>query len=472
MKSFHCFCVLLVPTVILVVVLHRIILQHRLTPENYYEVFYSRDWNNGEQDASSNGLLHQNAHQQHSIVWDIVRNKGIRQLEGQTEISSEIITQQAQSEIKEIEKEQNSEFKVVQDLCDALCNNTKSTDSLIIADNQPPGQTETLNIVGNKSTIISRVNLLISAGMRTGSSFVSQLINSHPDFFFLFEPLYGLKDVGDNGPELAVSGVHLLSRIYSCDFSVHGISQYFNWYNTLSSWQRDNTCQSMNEHRAKNCCLATKHMATKVIRLLDVRDFVPLMQDLEMDLKVISVVRDPRAMMTSVIPLYLSGYTFDRKTANMIRDVKDLDDVLLERLKRYCDINLRNHALVTSKVGSLFSWKANVLQLRFEDIASDPRKTVDTIYKFIGLKTSSQVYEWITNNTNVDEKVLQKRERYGYMTQRNSTEVVSKWRRQVTLELVKAIQNTGVCARYMQVFGYESVNNAYQLHDDTFNLYV
>ncbi|XP_077984805.1 carbohydrate sulfotransferase 1-like [Glandiceps talaboti] len=334
------------------------------------------------------------------------------------------------------------------------------------------GYREFKNLNPTKLKFSERTNVVVTAGMRTGSSFVGQLFNSHPDFFFLFEPLFGLRSM-ENGPEISVHGVRALYKIYNCDFYVHGMDEYFNWYNGLFRWQRDERCHTLDRYDANMCCTRARNVAVKTIRIMDVRDFISLMQDPSVNLKVIVVVRDPRAMMASLMPVYQAGYNYDPVIASMHQYVENLDGVLLDRLKHYCDVNLRNYILAKTSNEAIVPWKKNVMVVRFEDIALYPVQLAKQIYDFVGpnVDIHSDVLRWIHNNTKEDTDPDYTNGNYGFENKRNSTQVTDKWRHKLSFDLVAVIQNTGVCQQYMHALGYLPVFESYELHDNSIELF-
>ncbi|XP_070554726.1 carbohydrate sulfotransferase 1-like [Ptychodera flava] len=315
-----------------------------------------------------------------------------------------------------------------------------------------------------------RVNVVVSAGMRTGSSFVGQFFNSHPDFFYLFEPLFGLRRM-ENGPQMSVDGVRALSKLFNCDFITAGMEEYFTWYNGLYLWQRDDECPLLDIYEAKGCCRTAKNVALKTIRMMDIRDFISLMQDPFIDLKVIILIRDPRAMMASLMPVYQSGYNYDPIIAGMTQDVVNLDETLRDRLKHYCDVNLRNYVLYSNSDVTLAPWKKNLLVLRFEDVASNPHYYADKMYRFIGVPISDDVHQWINNNTKEDASTDDLDDKYGFKNTRDSAKIIGRWRHKMTYDLVQTIQDSGECMRYMYTAGYTPVFSPSSLQNTSRQLY-
>ena len=65
-----------------------------------------------------------------------------------------------------------------------------------------------------------RQNILLISDSTSGSSLLGELLNQHPDVFYLFEPLEALDYYKDNRPESVYDAMvtHLLNSIFHCNF--------------------------------------------------------------------------------------------------------------------------------------------------------------------------------------------------------------------------------------------------------------
>ncbi|XP_077999723.1 carbohydrate sulfotransferase 3-like [Glandiceps talaboti] len=325
-----------------------------------------------------------------------------------------------------------------------------------------------LGLEAYKPTLAARTNILIVAGARTGSSFVGELFNSNPEIFYLFEPLQKLSEFALK-PAISLHGVNILSQIYGCKFEkTRYMDEYFKGLYRESDLPRNQThsrsCQTSGIKRAEQCCHNRTIIATKIIRLLDVRDFIPLISDKEVRLKLIYIARDPRSMMVSLMAISQASWNPVAKTQRIQR-LADLNEPLLDRLKQYCDLGLRNYLLFKASTSyRTYDWTDSYLVLRFEDIALNTTKYAQVMYDFAELKLHENVEQWIETNVN-------SKNRWGvYSTERNSSAVVNQWRSKMTFELVKRIQNAGVCGEYMRVLHYNKVNSVIDLKNVNFVL--
>ncbi|XP_077987524.1 carbohydrate sulfotransferase 3-like [Glandiceps talaboti] len=252
--------------------------------------------------------------------------------------------------------------------------------------------------------------------------------------------------------------------MYNCDFSGYAKhwNTYFNWLLPKSFEQY---CHPLGYSNAGSCCKKAQHRAAKIIRLLDVRDLIPLMESPDINLKVINVVRDPRAMMSSLMPIYFANWGNARKQNNKIRDVGDLNEYLTDILKQYCEQMHRNYILLNANTSLTHAWKENFIVLRFEDIVLNPKKYTDIMYSHVGIDIDKKVYEWIDNNTNATEH-----EHGGFGTAKKSSAVINDWQNRMTFNLVKKIQNYAVCREYMNQLQYKFIENVYMLKNGNIRL--
>ncbi|XP_070544994.1 carbohydrate sulfotransferase 3-like [Ptychodera flava] len=312
-----------------------------------------------------------------------------------------------------------------------------------------------------------RSNILVMAGARTGSSFVGEFFETNPEIFYLFEPLQGFKKYTFQR-EMSTGGIELLAQIYRCDFANEYLREYFRWKKSTRG------CPKLNATIAAHCCREANHTATKVIRNIDIRDFIPLMQDPGIDLKVINIVRDPRAMMSSLIRLHKSMWKDNNEWTNVILRENDLDEQMKSVLIHYCDHSLRNF-LLKSADGIFSPWRKNLLILRFENIALAPKTYARVIYDFLDIKLHNDTLDWIDEHTQAKPMQAQEAntnrsyQSSNFSLLRNAIEVVTQWRKKVTFDLVKAIQSEKVCRKYMQAFNYTLIQNEENLtHGDLF----
>ncbi|XP_077987545.1 carbohydrate sulfotransferase 1-like [Glandiceps talaboti] len=328
------------------------------------------------------------------------------------------------------------------------------------------------------------INVLVVASMRTGSSFVGELFKQNPDFLYIFEPLRALQ-LGDNDPLLPVQGIEMFEDMYTCNFSTPTTMDFLNkLYNPripvgkkdiVRAWVDDSSqecgahdtyCHRMNSKTASHSCNGYKYRSIKTIRLQDLNLLVYLMSHHQVQLRIINVMRDPRAMMASVMPLQLGKYRkASKRDTHFVLKTEHLDEDLLHRLNVYCTTMLHNILL-----GTKGKWlpKNKYFPLRYEDMANSPMTIAEKIYDFLGISLHTNVRNWLERNTKEDIKG--DHGMYAYLTKRNSTATAQSWRSRITFDLAKVIENTGDCPQFMELLRYKKVKTPEMLQDVSISL--
>ncbi|XP_022080154.1 carbohydrate sulfotransferase 3-like [Acanthaster planci] len=317
--------------------------------------------------------------------------------------------------------------------------------------------------ISDRSSNVSRqlpTPVLLFASMRTGSSFVGELLGNSRDVFYLFEPghamqttllkMQGLQFTYDV-PGLCIN---LMTKLFRCDF--RGLDFYLEYLSQepLEVLQRRtprlyDACVQNGSSNATNCvvtslmatesCQRSKFVVIKEIRVPDMTTLLPLIKDHVLDLKVIHLVRDPRPVTASrVLALTNKTLTSSNQTfGNFSKDYRDF-------LSDYCTESAANAKLGRQSP----NWKGRYMLLRYEDVASDPTSAAERIYQFLGdTLVPKTVRYWIATNTNVD--VANR-----FSTKRNSSQVYQAWRRTMPFGVAKAIEGARRCREMMEMMGY------------------
>ncbi|KAJ1165345.1 hypothetical protein NDU88_005773 [Pleurodeles waltl] len=189
----------------------------------------------------------------------------------------------------------------------------------------------------------SRKHIIIFATTRSGSSFLGQLFNQHPQIFYLFEPLYHVQQAFTNSSarvkghldRRALLGAYrdLLHNLYDCDFNFleNYIKPVPRDHETFSFFRRGASnalcskpvcenlpvveehlcakrCRAVNLTLASKACHARRHIAIKTVRIPEINDIRTLAEDPRLNLKIIHLVRDPRGIITSRIGTFTDQF--------------------------------------------------------------------------------------------------------------------------------------------------------------------
>lgn len=336
--------------------------------------------------------------------------------------------------------------------------------------------------IGTYSYSEGRKHILLLATTRTGSSFVGEFFNQlGENMFYMFEPLWHvermlmLNTVGTDGSLSATAYRDVLQGLFLCDFGPleKFISPPPQEHVTPSLFRRESSvslcdepvcdpvvkdvferyhcktrrCGPLNLTLASEYCLSKDHRAIKTVRVRQLDTLQPLLEDPRLDIRVIQLVRDPRAILASRMVAFSAKYQTWKAWA--IDGEVPEDDEEVKRLKGNCD-----HIRMSAEVGlSRPAWLTRRYMLvRYEDIARYPMQKAEEMYRFTGIPFSSKAKEWILSNTQTTQEASGV-----YSTQKNSSEQVEKWRFSIPFKLVQVVQK--VCGPTMKLFGYRFVED-------------
>ncbi|XP_078533387.1 carbohydrate sulfotransferase 6-like [Lissotriton helveticus] len=319
----------------------------------------------------------------------------------------------------------------------------------------------------------NRTHLLILTSWRSGSSFVGQLFNQNPNVFYLFEPTKHVwaKFNNQNPTLLHLPMRDLLKSVFMCDMSAFQpylsqakyISDLFMWYEVRALCSPP-ACEALNRFdiidrpTCKNKCLYStfdkveeacktySHVVVKTVRFLDLKILYPLLRDPQLNLKILHLVRDPRAIFSS------------REHFSGLRS----DNIILARSKigkpniyfvmfEVCRAQVNIHQ--TAMRDSPYFLNNRYMMVRYEDLVNDPQGYIDLLYHYAGLSMSTMIKSWvynITNNVGPQEN--------GFMSYtKDSMKRAHLWRHRLSFQKVKLLQR--VCQQAMDVFGYQQLRS-------------
>lgn len=195
-------------------------------------------------------------------------------------------------------------------------------------------------------------------------------------------------------------------------------------------------------------CRLKANRAIKVIRVRDVSSLEPLMQQ---GVKVIQLIRDPRAT--------------DHSRASFRKG-----DPFLDTIKDYCDEHMND----LTYINQIYQTYKEALRdrihfIRYEDLATKPIETMESVYQFLGLKPDDNVRHWAEslqqNYRLSDEEIINKsheKHEGRYSTKREDPLYTSQaWRTKMSFSEVEQIQKD--CKNFLYVFGYTVFQSENQL---------
>uniref|UniRef100_A0A3P9DUT8 Sulfotransferase n=1 Tax=Maylandia zebra TaxID=106582 RepID=A0A3P9DUT8_9CICH len=265
----------------------------------------------------------------------------------------------------------------------------------------------------------------------SGSSFLGQVFSQHPSVFYLMEAL-----------RMAVRD--LLRSVFQCDFSV--MESYLPEYPNVSSlfmWSHSRALCSPPicslTPRVEQACDSYSHVVYKDVRLFELESLYPLLQDSNLDLRIIHLVRDPRAVVDNAIVL-------EQKR------IKEAE-VQYQVMQEICRSHVRINERAVLKPPPFL--KGRYKLVRYEDMARNPLEEINAMYQFVGLEMTTELATWIYKVTHGKGKGSIK-EAFK-ITSRSATNVSQAWRTMLPYNKVRRIQE--VCKGAMSLLGYRTVNS-------------
>lgn len=243
-----------------------------------------------------------------------------------------------------------------------------------------------------------------------------------------FSAIKGYPFMQDNVPEI-------IKDLFNCDFSKipqtilkddfmlrtkHGVEFYSCIKRKTTSRHHFNAClETLTNH-----CTNSQIRSTKTIRMtLKMADKILTLLP---DLKIIYLVRDPRAVIQSRISL------------NLVDDQK-----VAEESSELCDRMEKDAELIEQ------SRNKNRIQIvRYEHFAKNAVSIAKDIFKFLDYEIDPDVLQWIKANS------VRSIDRNPFSTSRNSARSINKWISKISSETAKQIDK--VCDKLYNKYGYKS----------------
>ncbi|MGH0189752.1 UNVERIFIED_CONTAM: hypothetical protein FKN15_038241 [Acipenser sinensis] len=219
-------------------------------------------------------------------------------------------------------------------------------------------------------------------------------------------------------------------------------------------------------------CLKYSTVVIKGVRILDISVLAPLMEDPSLDVKVIHLVRDPRAVANSRIK---SRHGLIRENLQVVRsrdpklrripfvdpnhkmNKKDGSDYhSIGAMEVICDRTTKTLRTALNPPGWL---KGKYMLVRYEDLVEDPVKTVRGVYRFVNLSASHDIESFALNMTSGSSSSSKP----FIVSSRNATQAASAWRTVLSFQQIKQVED--YCHHAMTFLGYERVKTAGEIKD-------
>ncbi|XP_069073548.1 carbohydrate sulfotransferase 5-like [Pleurodeles waltl] len=320
-----------------------------------------------------------------------------------------------------------------------------------------------------------KTHILIISSWRSGSSFTGQLFSQHPDVFYLMEPAWHVwASMNQNRAKVLQMAVRdLIRSVFLCDMSVFDAylpatknkSNLFQWETSralcsppacdffkrtdiISQVQCKILCRHFPFDVVEQACKTYSHVVLKEVRFFDLKVLNPLLVDPSLNLKILHLIRDPRAVFHSreKIKKELA------RDSNIMVGTKNHNksDIIYKVMDEICKSHIQIYKAATQALPSHL--RNRYMMVRYEDIVKNPLETAEQMYAFTGLTYTPKLKMWLHNLTHGNGWG-----RKFVITSRNALMVSKAWRDIVPFEKIKQVQ--GVCKRAMDLLGYQVVNS-------------
>nr|XP_045012450.1 carbohydrate sulfotransferase 6 isoform X2 [Jaculus jaculus] len=329
------------------------------------------------------------------------------------------------------------------------------------------------------------VHVLILSSWRSGSSFVGQLFSQHPDVFYLMEPAWHVWSALSQGsaPALHMAVRDLVRSVFLCDMDVfdaylpwrRNLSDLFQWAVSralcsppaCSAFGRDDisseaVCKPLCARRpfrlAGEACRSYSHVVLKEVRFFNLQVLYPLLSDPALNLRIVHLVRDPRAVLRSREQT-AKALARDNGIVLGTNGTWVVADPGLRVVSEVCRSHVRIAEAALRKPPPFLRGRYRLV--RFEDLARDPLAEIRALYAFTGLSLTPKLQTWIHNITHGSGPGA-RREAFK-TTSRDALNVSQAWRHALPFAKIHRVQE--LCAGALQLLGYQPVSSEREQRD-------
>ncbi|XP_068236864.1 uncharacterized protein [Palaemon carinicauda] len=283
------------------------------------------------------------------------------------------------------------------------------------------------------------LRVLLVTTWRSGSTFLGQVLANHPAVYHHYEPLSakGIRQIRFGRD--AHQAQDLINRLLNCRYD--GLNEYLNYTRSHSEdmlghnipiWEAckkgPNTNACYNATFLSKACEMFPIQLVKTVRLrLNLTQL--LINDEKLNVKVVFLVRDPRATMSS-------RYS----SVSWCTDKPDCSSPEI-----LCS-DLQGDLKVATALEQLYPNR--FIMVKYEEMATKPHEQIQHLMEFLGMEYSPEIAKYVEDHTQYDQQ-------NPWSTKRKSSDRVSMWKKQLPLQEVHAIQN--VCEPVLKRLGYEMV---------------
>ncbi|CAH0722401.1 unnamed protein product, partial [Brenthis ino] len=288
---------------------------------------------------------------------------------------------------------------------------------------------------------------LIISTWRSGSTFLGEVLNAIPSNYYHYEPFLNYGIVQIRGTPYGDEALGIIKKLFQCKYD--GMDEYFeygktHWHQFSHNTRLWDHCKYKKElcvdaNFTSRICKLFPFQSMKIVRVR-LRLIKKLLEDKELNLKVILLIRDPRGVLQS------------RQHRDFCQPAPDC-----WKPELLCADMISDYVAA----GRLLQQYPNrFIALRYEELALNPNSTSHDLLKFLGVGITPSVDEFLHSHTSVDVPGVSS-------TFRVSRDVPFKWKNVLYYNYVDEIQMT--CKEAMALWGYRIAYNATHMTSNDFN---
>ena len=331
-----------------------------------------------------------------------------------------------------------------------------------------------------------RLNVIILTHQGSGSSFIGNLFSLHPEVFYLFEPLSGLREEtykDRDSPRkrtfldkktmdaYRIDFSNLLWDFFSCKFKRRKTIEHLfpQWLrnqlkNNIVAWGNGNT--NLTQETMRKVCNSRRITVVKIMqyRLPDEIGINELQrvcssEPTQFECLTIHLVRDPRAVLWSVIHRkFFLRNAADRRLVSLRNTPREGKEFVMRYTRRLCSLSEQNLNYVNAEGQNWL--KGRYILVRYEDTPGDLFRTVVRMYNFTGLSMDSSIKKWILRGKSPDVK----NPKPEFHISKKDVKKIEHWKFKMDTLLVTAIEEE--CWPLMYMMGYRSINGSKSLQNN------
>ena len=334
-----------------------------------------------------------------------------------------------------------------------------------------------------------RLNVIILTHMSSGSTFLGNLFNLHPDVFYLYEPFNELRmvvhgdrknlgewNVLDEKAEEAyrTDFSNLLRDFFTCNFQGHKTIDYLfpGWLRNIQrsqnylAWRSTNT--RLTKESVREACKSKRITVAKIMQTrfpgeIGIRELqrVCSSEPDNFECLIVHLVRDPRAVISSlIINKFYMPVGPKRKLITEKNTPLEGKEMIRHNSEILCSLLEVNLNYINEEWSNWFSGR--YILVRYEDTAIDLLNTVFKVYNFTGLPMVASINNWILEG----KKPLGVKNRNpAFSVSKNDVKRIEEWRFRLDTSQVSEFEKG--CWPLMYMMGYISVNGSERVLRDT-----